>query len=138
MPISHLSNTFFRPSKMKLVQTKRIEFSLIWNQTKGSLENPGREISSSIELYADEKEFMIISINDDPEVGEVYHVKIEFRNSIKKIESGFYESSFVDEVFHQLISYTFIKNLGWRDTLSCNNTISTNWSTSSISLFRWT
>ena len=109
MPISHLSNTFFQPSKMKLVQTKRIEFSLIWNQTKGSLENPGREISSSIELYADEKEFMIISINDDPEVGEVYHVKIEFRNSIKKIESGFYESSFIDEVFNELIPYTFIK-----------------------------
>ena len=62
------------------------------------MENPGREISSIIELYADEKEFMIIAISDDPEVGEVYHVKIEFRNSIKKIESGFYESSFIDEV----------------------------------------
>ena len=66
---------------------------------KGSLENPGREISSIIELYADEKEFMIISLDDEPDVGEVYHVKIEFRNSIKKIESGFYESSYIDEVF---------------------------------------
>ena len=63
------------------------------------MENPGKEISSSIELYADEKEFMIISIDDEPEVGEVYHVKIEFRNTIKKIESGFYESSFIDEVY---------------------------------------
>ena len=36
-------------------------------------------------------------------------MKIEFRNSIKKIESGFYESSFIDEVFNELIPYTFIK-----------------------------
>ena len=64
---------------------------------KGSLNNPGSDILLNFELY-DEKEFLIISIDDDPEIGAVYHVKIEFRNSIKKIENGFYESSFIDEV----------------------------------------
>lgn len=75
------------------------------------MENPGKEISSSIELYADEKEFMIISIDDEPEVGEVYHVKIEFRNTIKKIESGFYESSFIDEVLFNLFLYRIYFNI---------------------------
>ena len=70
----------------------------IWMKSqKGSLNNPGRDISLSFELY-EEKEFLIISIDDNPEIGAVYHVKIEFRNSIKKIENGFYESSFIDEV----------------------------------------
>ena len=66
------------------------------------MNNPGREVSSSFELY-DEKEFLIISILDDPETGAVYHVKISFQNSIKKIESGFYESSFIDEVWKKFI-----------------------------------
>ena len=92
MPISFINNAIFEHLNWNSSEL------LLWNLRKGSLENPGKEISSSIELYADEKEFMIISIDDEPEVGEVYHVKIEFRNTIKKIESGFYESSFIDEV----------------------------------------
>ena len=64
---------------------------------KDSLNNPGSEVSSSFELY-DEKEFLIISTHDDPTTGALYHVKISFKNSIKQIENGFYESSFIDEV----------------------------------------
>ena len=75
------------------------------------MENPGKEISSSIELYADEKEFMIITIDDEPEVEEIYHVKIEFRNTVKKIESGFYESSFIDEVLFNLFLYRIYFNI---------------------------
>ena len=73
------------------------------------MENPGAEVSLFMFEIYDNKEFLIITLDEDPDVGEVYHVKIEFRNTIKKIESGFYESSYIDEdgVTHYLATTQF-------------------------------